>query len=68
MKQRSASNYNNMNSNLRFDAFMMKPSSRQLKWIYGTHDLKLGRESYGILKMLQAVKPKGPIFTDQTRI
>jgi hypothetical protein len=33
---------------------MMKPSSRGLKWIYGTHDLKLRRESYDILKILSA--------------
>jgi hypothetical protein len=62
------SNYNKMNSNQRSEAFMMKPSSRWSKWVYGTHDLELGRGSYGILKMLQAAKPKVPVFTDQTQI
>jgi hypothetical protein len=47
---------------------MMDPSLRQLKWIYGTHDLELGRGNYDILKMLQAVKPEGPIFTNLTQI
>jgi hypothetical protein len=41
----------------------MKPLSRQSKWIYGTHDLELGQESYGILKMLQTAKPE---VTDQS--
>ena len=67
-KQRSASNDKNINSNWRFEASMMKPSSRRSKWIYGTHDLELGRGSYDILKMLQSAKPEGPVFTDQTRI
>jgi hypothetical protein len=44
------------------------PSSRRLKWIYRTHNLELGQESYVILKMLQAAKPEVPVFTDQTRI
>jgi hypothetical protein len=34
-----------------FEASMMKPSSRRLKWIYEMHDLELGRGSYDILKM-----------------
>jgi hypothetical protein len=37
---------------------MMNPSSRQSKWIYGTHDLELVQGSYDILKMLQATKPE----------
>jgi hypothetical protein len=45
-----------MNSNRRFEASMMKPSSRQLKLIDGTHDLELGRGIYDILKMLQVAK------------
>jgi hypothetical protein len=53
-KQRSVSKYKKMNSNWRFKVFMMKPSSRGLKWIYGTHDLKLRRGSYDILKILSA--------------
>jgi hypothetical protein len=47
-----------MNSNLKFEDSIMKPSLIQSKWIYVTHDLELGRESYVILKMLQAVNPK----------
>jgi hypothetical protein len=47
---------------------MIKPSLRRSKWIYGTHDLGLGRGSYAILKMLQAAKPEGLIFTYQTWI
>jgi hypothetical protein len=39
---------------------MMKPSSRQSKGIYGTHDLELERGSYD-LKMLQAAKPEIPV-------
>jgi hypothetical protein len=38
-KQRSVSNDKNMNSNWRFQAYMMKLSSRWLEWIYRTHDL-----------------------------
>jgi hypothetical protein len=37
---------------------MMNPSSIQSKWIYRTHDLKLGRGSYDIFKILLAVKPE----------
>jgi hypothetical protein len=32
------------------------------------HDLKLGWESYVILKMLQTTKSEGPVLTDQTWI
>jgi hypothetical protein len=35
---------------------MMNYTSRRSKWIYGKHDLELERESYGILKILQAAK------------
>jgi hypothetical protein len=41
---------------------MMKPSWRQSKWIYGTHDLELGQGSYVILKMLHAIKPQLPVW------
>jgi hypothetical protein len=41
---------------------MMKPLLRRSRWIYETHDLELGRESYGILKMLQAVKSEVPVW------
>jgi hypothetical protein len=57
-----------MKSNWRFEASMMKPSSRRSKWIYEIHDLMLERGSYDILKMLEVIKPEGPIFTDQTQI
>jgi hypothetical protein len=40
---------------------MMKPSLRRSKWIDETHDLELGRESYDILKMLEAAKLEVPI-------
>jgi hypothetical protein len=45
-----------MDSNLRFEASMINPSSIRSKWIYETHDLELGRRRYDILKMLQAAK------------
>jgi hypothetical protein len=51
-----------MNSNLRFEASMMKPSSRRSKWIYGTHDVELGRGSYAILKVLQAEESDVPVW------
>jgi hypothetical protein len=41
---------------------MMKPSSRRSIWIYGIHDLELGRGSYDILKMHQAVKLEVPVW------
>jgi hypothetical protein len=50
-----------MNSNCTFESFMVKPASRWSKWIYGTHNLELGRESYDILKLLQAIKPEVPV-------
>jgi hypothetical protein len=34
----------------------MKPSLRRSKWIYEMYDLELGRESYGILKILYLEK------------
>jgi hypothetical protein len=34
---------------------------KTIKWIYGTHDLELGRGSYDILKILQAAKPEVPV-------
>jgi hypothetical protein len=40
----------------------MKPTSRQSKWIYGTHDVELESGSYGILKMLQAAKPEVSVW------
>jgi hypothetical protein len=53
-RQRSSSNYIKINWNWRFEDSMMKPTSG----IYGMHDLKLWRGSYGILEMLQAAKPR----------
>jgi hypothetical protein len=61
-KQRSASNYQNMNSNSIFEASMMNPLLRWSKWIYGTHDLELAWESYGISKILQDAKSKVPVW------
>jgi hypothetical protein len=58
-EQRSASNYKKMNPNWRFEASMMKPSSRRSKWIYGTHDLELRRGNYDILK---TAKPEVPVW------
>jgi hypothetical protein len=41
---------------------MMKPSLRQSKWIYVTHDLELIRESCDILKMLYAAKSEVSVW------
>jgi hypothetical protein len=41
---------------------MMNPSLRRSKWIYETHDLELGRKSYVILKILQAVKSEALVW------
>jgi hypothetical protein len=43
----------------------MKPSLRQSKWIYGTHDLELRRLKYDILKMLHTVKPEVPVYESE---
>jgi hypothetical protein len=40
----------------------MNISLRRSKWIYGIHNLVLERESYDILKMLQAIKPEVPVL------
>ena len=41
-----------------FEVSMIKPSSRQSTWIYGRHNLELGRGSYEGLKMLPSIKPE----------
>jgi hypothetical protein len=65
---KKSSNYKKMNWNRRFEDSMTKTSSRQPKWIYGTHDLELVQGSYGILKILQAAKSEGLVFTEPNRI
>jgi hypothetical protein len=61
-KQRSASNNTNMNSNWRFEASMVKASSRRSQWIYEAYDLELKRGCYDILKVLESTKTGGSDF------